>query len=82
MDRNKKYPARGRDLTGQVGVNFTVRSDGSVTGAKIVSSSGHELLDDEVMALVRRVQPFSPIPAELGKDSINITVPVVFSGRR
>jgi protein TonB len=82
MDRNKKYPARGRDLTGKVDVNFTVKADGSVSGARIVASSGHDLLDDEVMALVRRVAPFAPIPAELGRDSINITVPVVFAGAR
>jgi protein TonB len=81
MDRNKKYPARSEAKSGVVEVNFTIHSDGKVTGARIVASSGHAALDDEVMALVRRVTPFAPIPAELQREQLNLTVPVVFTRR-
>ncbi|MDR2354497.1 MAG: energy transducer TonB [Deltaproteobacteria bacterium] len=81
MDRNKKYPNRAESKNGVVEINFTILADGAVTGAKIVTSSGHSALDDEVMALVRRVTPFAPIPPEIGRDRLNLTVPVVFSRR-
>jgi protein TonB len=81
MDRNKKYPARTDAKNGVVEVNFTILSDGRVVGTKIVASSGHAALDDEVLALVRRVTPFAPIPAELQREQLNITVPVVFTRR-
>jgi protein TonB len=81
MDRNKKYPARTEAKSGVVEVNFTILADGKVTGTKIVASSGHSALDDEVLALVRRVTPFAPIPTELQREQLNITVPVVFTRR-
>ncbi|MDR2460362.1 MAG: energy transducer TonB [Deltaproteobacteria bacterium] len=81
MDRNKKYPTRTNATSGVVEINFTILSSGQVVGAKIVASSGNDAFDDEVMALLRRVSPFAPIPAELGRDSLNLTVPVVFSRR-
>ncbi|MDR2349831.1 MAG: energy transducer TonB [Deltaproteobacteria bacterium] len=81
LDRNKKYPNRAEANNGVVEVNFTILSDGRVAGTRIVASSGHAALDDEVLALVRRVEPFAPIPPEIGRERLNLTVPVVFSRR-
>ncbi|MDR1051063.1 MAG: energy transducer TonB [Deltaproteobacteria bacterium] len=80
LNRFKKYPyeAVSRGLGGTAEVSFTIGSSGRGTGARIVSSSGHGVLDEEVLALVRRCSPFPPIPPELNLEKLNLTVPVTF----
>jgi protein TonB len=83
LDRNKKYPteAVSKNLRGVVEINFTIAQNGAVTRPRIVHSSGHSSLDDEVVALVRRVSPLPPIPEEINRTSLNLTVPVQFARR-
>ena len=81
INRSKKYPsaAKSQKLTGVVTVNFTINRQGAVTSFKIAKSSGHSLLDQEVTALMKRVSPFPPMPKEMAKNSLNLTVPIQFS---
>ena len=81
LNRGKKYPpdAKKARLTGTVLINFTVNRQGQVAGFRLVRSSGHSSLDGEVMALIRRVSPFKPIPENVGRNSINLSVPIRFS---
>jgi periplasmic protein TonB len=43
-------------------VGFTIASDGSLAGAKIVRSSGSDAVDKAALALVARAAPFPPPP--------------------
>lgn len=43
-------------------VNFTVTSDGALTGARIVTGSGSDLLDDSVLDVFKRVTRHRPPP--------------------
>jgi protein TonB len=70
-----------RNLKGIVEVNFTISQDGQVSRARIVRGSGHSSLDDEVIALVKRVSPLPPIPTEINRTTLNLTVPVQFTRR-
>jgi len=45
---------RDRGLVGQVVLTFTVGDGGVVEGARVEASSGHPLLDDAALALLRR----------------------------
>ncbi|MDR2421841.1 MAG: TonB C-terminal domain-containing protein [Deltaproteobacteria bacterium] len=83
LDRNKKYPteAIAKNLRGIVEINFTIAQNGMVSRPRIVHSSGHSSLDDEVVALVQRVSPLPPIPTEINRTSLNLTVPVQFARR-
>jgi len=76
-----KYPsaARSRNLKGVATVSFILTPDGRVLSSRLVSSSGHTILDDEVMALLRRVSPFPPRPKALPQDNLSLTVPIQFS---
>jgi protein TonB len=47
--------------------------------SQINKSSGFELLDDEVLALVQRAQPVPSPPPEVTGDRIELLVPVAFS---
>jgi protein TonB len=83
LNRHKRYPAAARRSrhTGTVRVTFTIDRNGRVLSKRIVSSSGHAALDNEVEAMLRRASPMPRIPRELGRSTLTVTLPVVFTLR-
>jgi protein TonB len=81
LERRKKYPpaAHARRTTGTVRVSFTVHKDGRISSPVLLQSSGHDILDDEAMALLARASPLPPIPDSAGLNSLDISVPLRFS---
>ncbi|MDR1085364.1 MAG: energy transducer TonB [Deltaproteobacteria bacterium] len=81
LNRYKKYPpeAKSQGLIGQVKVSFVVDREGQVISPRLVESSGYRSLDNEVMALLKRISPVPAIPPELNRSSLSLTIPVVFS---
>jgi protein TonB len=84
LERLKKYPnsARHAGQQGQAMVVMTVTSGGHVQQARLTKSTGHQILDDEVMALTRRVDPLPAFPSELDRTEITLEVPVNFNLKR
>lgn len=80
LERHKRYPheARLRREDGVVHLGFRIDESGLVTAARIVRSSGHQSLDDEVLRMIHRA---SPVPAPPDGTSRNLTVPIRFSLR-
>ncbi len=66
---NITYPPLAKKVgwQGRVLVSFIIMEDGRVTNIKIVKSSGHAVLDRNVLETIREVQPFPkpPVRAEL-----------------
>ena len=83
LNRYKKYPttARYERRQGTVMVKFSVAGNGDVFSQLLVKRSGHVELDEEVMALLRRISPLPPIPKTLGKTTLTLTVPITFTLR-
>lgn len=83
LNRHKRYPpaARRNRQTGTVRVTFTIDRNGRVLSKRIVASSGHAALDNEVEAMLRRASPMPKIPQELGRSTLTVTLPVVFNLR-
>lgn len=83
LERYKKYPpaAQAQKLQGTATVSFTVDRNGSLRSPRLVKSSGHKVLDEEVMALLLRAAPMPAFPKELTQNSISLTVPIRFSSR-
>lgn len=83
LQRAKRYPsdARRRGIEGVAVLSFTVGANGQVNGARIARSSGHAVLDQAVMAMIRRAGPFPPIPPEIGRSRLPVRVPVQFAVR-
>lgn len=79
LRRALKYPKSAVSSSrGETQVAFTVLSDGSATGIRVVSSSGSAVLDQAAMDAVKRASPFPPIPAEAGRKQWPFAVPVLF----
>ncbi len=57
-----RYPmiARRQGWSGQVEVAFLIAPDGSVSELRIRTTSGHEVLDEQALAAIRRAAPFAP----------------------
>lgn len=81
LNRYKKYPieAAANMIGGVVTVNFTVNRQGEVISSRMVNSSGQSMLDQEAMALLRRCNPFPPMPEALTRNTLNLTVPINFN---
>ena len=68
---NQHYPqaVREQNLYGDVILVVDIRSDGALERVKIARSSGHKLLDDAALKIVRLAAPFEPFPAEMKKTT-------------
>lgn len=79
---NLNYPdeAKRRSLFGNLMLHVAVRADGSIEQIRLVSSSGHKLLDDAAIRIVRLAAPYAPFPAEIRQevDVLDITRTWVF----
>jgi TonB family protein len=80
LEINRRYPPKAISAKeeGTVSVAFTLDRQGRVVASRIVQSSGFVTLDNEVLELVSRAQPFPAPPPELRWDTVNLTVPITF----
>lgn len=52
------YTARRRGLEGMVLVKVTLSADGTLSAVTIIRSSGHSILDESALGLIRNISPF------------------------
>lgn len=64
---NRHYPdeSRRQGIYGNLRLLVAIRSDGSLKDIEILSSSGHPILDEAAVRIVRMAAPFAPFPKEL-----------------
>jgi TonB family protein len=74
------YPRQARLLgeEGVVNMRIVIQRDGTVSSHAIVKSSGHDLLDDAALTMVRKASPFPAVPDTIFGHQIAFTVPVRF----
>lgn len=68
---NLNYPhqARSQKLYGSLRLMVAIKADGSLREMKLLKSSGHNVLDQAAMEIVRLAAPFAPFPPEIRKDT-------------
>lgn len=81
ISRNKRYPkdAVTHRVEGQVLIEFTLARDGHLVASKILESSGSSSLDGEALDLLKRTEPFAPIPSSVRQPQITLKLPLRFS---
>jgi periplasmic protein TonB len=81
--RFKQYPpgAKSAGQQGVASVVFTLGRGGQVMSSRLGRSSGNPALDAEVVAMVRRAQPFPPFPSDMKHPAMGFNVPISFSLR-
>ena len=77
--KNYPYVARIHREEGIVQLRFSLDRSGHVLSYDVVGSSGFASLDAEARQMIRRADPFPPVPPEYRGESLDLTVPLVFS---
>ena len=75
-----KYPhvARARRQTGTASIYFEVDHTGKVQAYELRTSSGHELLDREALAMIKRAQPLPALPEQMRQERLELIVNIEF----
>ena len=83
LAQHKRYPmaARRQRREGVAEVEFTINRQGQVLSSRIVRSSGHAMLDQEVLEMLTRATPMPSFPSSINQNQLVITLPVSFSLR-
>ena len=66
-------PALRQGIQGRLVVEFRIKQNGSLMGAKLVHSSGYPILDEEAIRAIQAAAPFHPIPRWIGKERLAIS---------
>lgn len=80
LEKHKRYPRRAqmRRQEGTALLRFVIDREGRVVEYSIRESSGHDILDEEVAAMIERAQPLPGIPEDLHRGRLELVVPVQF----
>ena len=76
IQRNQKKPEG--DPVGRCILNFVVEKDGSLSGIKVVRSSGNENLDEEAIQLIKTMPRWNPGKQNGENVRCRYTLPVNF----
>ena len=79
IEQLKRYPmqARARRWEGKVVLEAVIREDGAILECQVAESSGHGILDQEAISVLRRASPLA-LKHPLGKERITILVPIAY----
>lgn len=83
LERHKRYPrrARARRQEGVGQLFFVVQASGAVGAVRLKQSTGHDLLDREILEILQRIGSLPPIPDDLGVAQLEFVVPINFDIR-
>lgn len=67
---NLNYPddAKRHNLHGSLLLDVAINTDGTLHSVRIERSSGHKVLDDGAIRIVRMAAPFAPLPPDIRKE--------------
>ena len=84
IEANWEYPelALRYGLQGKLSLEFTIGSSGQIERARIVRSSGSQLLDDEALRAIKAAAPFPPIPSWIKPNPLSIVAAMEYHDNR
>lgn len=80
IEQLKRYPtrARMRHWEGKVVLEAVIRDDGTILELRVEETSGHAILDQDALAVVKKASPLT-LKHPLGQPRITILVPISYS---
>ena len=68
---NLNYPeaARAQGLHGSLRLLVAIAADGTLTDVRVLDPSGHQVLDDAAVRIVRLAAPFAPFPPAMRRNA-------------
>ncbi|MBE0627396.1 MAG: energy transducer TonB [Burkholderiales bacterium] len=79
--RYKRYPAIAMEKgwQGKVEVHMVIGANGVLAGTSIKTSSGHEVLDNQAVSMLKKGKTTVQIPPGLRGRAFSIDIPVIFN---
>ncbi len=79
--RYKHYPAIAMEKgwQGKVEVHLVIGANGMIASASIKTGSGHDILDNQALDMLKKGKTTVPIPPSLRGHEFSIDVPVIFN---
>ena len=79
--RYKRYPAIAMEKgwQGRAEVRMVIGANGMIANASIKTSSGHEVLDNQAIEMLKKGKTTVPVPTGLRGREFSIDVPVIFN---
>ncbi len=73
---NQHFPkdAVSKGIVGNLTMVVTLLPNGEIDSTEVISSSGHSLLDDAALQIVRLASPFEPFPNELKANTDKLEI--------
>lgn len=80
IERRKKYPKAAKRMRqqGTAYIKFTISSNGSIKHVKLSKSCPYAKLNKAALNILKKIGSFGPIPKELGKKYLTLTVPIKY----
>ncbi len=74
-EHNYPQAAADKGIYGSLMLSVAIKSDGSVEKVEMIRSSGHKVLDEAAIKIVKMAAPYAPFPPDIAKDTdiIDIT---------
>ena len=74
---NMNYPdkARKEKLSGDLLLMVAINADGSLARVELLRSSGHKVLDDAAMRIVKLASPYPPLPEAIQEYATILKIP-------
>lgn len=81
IGKYKQYPkiAQMRGWQGEVVLEVHCDANGNVVQTLVKQSSGHNVLDEQAMTMVKKASPLPPAPDVLKNKALILLVPVPFT---
>jgi protein TonB len=79
--RYKRYPRVAMDNSweGKVELRMVIGANGMIASLSVRNGTGHDVLDQQALDMVRKAKPLAPIPAALRGKEFSVDIPVIFS---
>lgn len=80
LAQHKRYPisSRRKAEEGVAVLDFEISRTGRVLVSHIQKSSGFNALDKAVLVMLKRAEPFPPVPPDIKGEPIRFTLPIAF----
>ncbi len=80
IESKKRYPiiARNMGIEGRTRLKLVINKDGSLEKVDVLETSGYEILDKTALQSIYESAPFPPIPAELKKNKLELSIYLTF----
>lgn len=81
IQKFKKYPdeSKKRGEYGLTVASFEIDRKGKLLRSKLIKRTCFDDLNDETIAMLKRAEPFPPVPETLKRERMNFSVPMRYS---